>query len=179
MAGYAEKYLPPIFKDFRNRTGAWLHKNKDGKGQLGEHGPDYFLALTGTQIEVKNSERDGTLTDGPSELQTKLLNEHGGYIFLVMWDKDYPRLPDGADAYLIPWTLYRDWWNDWRLTKKVSFRRHSTERSMGVDGFFKNHQLPWVSGGHWAIPQDHPSHFWNDLRAKVANLLFDLNKGDL
>jgi len=178
MAGYSEKHLPPIFTQFRKESGAWLHKNRDyGYTDRGDGGgPDYFLALCGTQIEVKNSERDGTLTDGPTELQRKLLDEHGGYVFLEMFDPGYPPRPDGCDAYLVPWQDYRDWWDHVRVADKVSLRRHGTTRSRGVDEWLKDYKLPWQDG-HWVIPMDHASNFWHDMEIKLAEVLNLLEEG--
>jgi hypothetical protein len=180
VAGYSEKHLPPIFAQFRERTEAWLHKNVDrGFNNYGEGGgPDYFLALCGTQIEVKNSERDGTLTDGPTDLQRKLLDQHGGYIFLEMFDEGYPPRPAGADAYLVPWEIYRDWWDDVRVARKISLRRTKTNRSEGVDWYLGKYKLPWQDG-HWVIPQYHPSDFWMDMLVKLQNVINWLMKGEL
>ena len=177
MAGHSEKHLPPIFRAFRERTGAWLHKNRDvGYLDRGEGGgPDYFLALCGTQIEVKNSERDGTLTDGPTDLQRKLLDEHDGYIFLEMYDAGYPQRPNGCDAYLVPWEVYRDWWDDVRVARKISLRRHATARSEGVVNYLAKYLLPWGEGA-WFIPYDHPSHFWWDMLGKLQVVITSMDE---
>lgn len=175
MAGRAEPYCRNTFNPILNGTDAWMHNNLDGKDE-GERGPDYFLALAGIQIEVKNTNRDGALIDTVSPMEEKFLNMYGGYIYLVMWDKDYPRLPNGADAYLIPWIEYRDWIPT--VPRMKSIRRHKTSRGVGVDEVFPQYKMEWTNkyeGKYrFTIPSNHP--IWNDIRQRIIDFKIKFDK---
>ena len=164
MAGRAEKYLPPMLKGYTEKTMAWLHNNLDGPWEHNEPGVDYFLALSGVQIEVKNTDKTGALTDKITPRQSKQLDAYGGFIFLVMWEKDYPNLPGGADAYLVPWKVYKAFWDNKPARK--AYRRRVTAYAVGVEDVLGQYKLPWA-GGTWKIPKNHPSLFWTEVSSRI------------
>lgn len=168
MAGRAEHFVPKMMENLTKEYGMWLKKNTDMTQFLKskEPGVDYNLALASVQIEVKNTDKDGTLSDKPSEIQTKLLNEYDGYIFLMMWDPDYPRLPAGGDAYLVPWKNYQKFMEQTDVKGK-SVRRHATARAFGADEILKDFSLKWTKGT-WTIPPDNP--FWKTLEERSNKL---------
>jgi len=167
MAGRAEVFIHPMFRGLEEAD-FWIHKNPDGKFTSG--GPDYFLAMSGTQVEVKNSERTGELADEPSEKQVRLLDRYGGFIFLVMYDSEgSQRMPNGADAYLVPWPVYKEWWARMKELKGKSVRRHATARAIGADDELGQYRLEWANG-RWNVPVNHPSGFWSLLRQKAHAL---------
>lgn len=163
MAGFSERYLHPMLR----QTGFWVHKNQGGK--FGQLGPDYAIAPWTVQIECKNTGRDGVLSDGPSDVQRRLLDEQGGFVFLVMWDEGLPRLPKGGDGYLVPWHVYREWWDRNSAIKGKSIRRHATTRAIGADEELGEYRLEWTDG-HFHIPFAHKSGFWSVLRTKNTEL---------
>jgi hypothetical protein len=158
-----------MLRELKENGGFWIHKNGGRLTPHGQCGPDYFIALGGTQIECKNSGRDGALVDEVSEVQARLLDEHGGFILLVMWDAGYPRLPKGADGYLVPWPVYKQWWARMQAIKGKSVRRHATARAIGVDEELGQYRLEWVNG-RWDIPVGHPSGFRELIREKARQL---------
>jgi len=147
MAGRAEHFVPKMLQNLTKEYGMWLKKNTDMtkflKGK--EPGVDYNLALASIQIEVKNSDKSDVLTDKPSDIQEKFLNDYDGFIFLVMWDKGYPRLPAGGDAYLVPWKNYKKFMAETAVRGK-SNRRHATFRAFGADEHLKDYSLKWDKG---------------------------------
>jgi len=168
MAGKAEHFVPKMLQNLTKEYGMWLKKNTDMTAFLKtkEPGVDYNLALASIQIEVKNSDKNGVLSDKISEIQEKLLNDYGGFVFLVMWDEDYPRLPKGGDAYLVPWKNYQKFIEDTSVKGKA-IRRHATVRSFGADDFLKDYSLEWDKGT-WTIPSKNP--FWSTLQERSDQL---------
>lgn len=168
MAGKAEGFLRKIIvASLAGYDGWWLKKNTDMNAYgLKEAGVDYNLALVNLQVEVKNSNREGVLDDMPTPAQVKLLDQHGGFILLVMWEAGYPRLPQGGDAYLVPWPVYQDFLRATDVKGK-SIRRHTTARAFGADQYLRPYQLTWQAGG-WHIPLAHP--FWDEMIARAARL---------
>jgi len=168
MAGKAEHFVPQMLKDLQDNYGMWLKKNTDMTQFLKskEPGVDYNLALASIQIEVKNTDKNGVLSDKPSEIQSKLLDQYGGFIFLMMWDPGYPRLPKGGDAYLVPWNNYKDFLKITDVNGK-SIRRHATARAFGADEILKDYALKWENG-KWKIPPENP--FWDTLKEKSIKL---------
>jgi hypothetical protein len=167
MAGKAEKYVRDLFRKGIEQ-GWWLKKNTDWNKVIGakEEGVDYNLALASIQVEVKNTDKDGVLTDRISEVQAELLDRYGGFVFLVMWDEGYPRLPGGADAYLVPWEVYK-WFDEETQKQRKSIRRHKGFRAYGADEYLADYILEWKDG-RFAIPPDHP--FWDTVLERVEVL---------
>jgi hypothetical protein len=167
MAGKAESYLLGLMRPLTAK-GWWLKKNTDWNVIFGskEEGVDYVLAMASLQIEVKNSNKDGALIDEPTKVQRDLLNKYGGYIFLVMWDEGYPRLPKGGDGYLVPWPAYQDFMEATSLQRK-SVRRHKGFRAYGADEYLEDYRLEWEDG-HFHIPPHHP--FWDEIIARADKL---------
>jgi len=158
MSGKGEKYVHGLLKPFTNK-GWWLKKNTDWNKVFSgkEEGVDYNLALSSIQIEVKNTDASGALTDKPSQIQRDLLEKYGGFIFLILWDAGYPRLPEGGDGYLVPWRAYQQFEEDTSRQRK-SIRRHKGKRAYGADEFLSEYRLDWKDG-RFRIPAAHP--FWD------------------
>ena len=94
------------------------------------------------------------------------MNDYDGFIFLVMWDKGYPRLPAGGDAYLVPWKNYKKFMTE-TAVKGKSIRRHATIRAFGADEHLKDYSLKWDKGT-WSIPSENP--FWSSLQERSDQL---------
>jgi hypothetical protein len=167
MAGKAEKYVHGLLQPF-TRRGWWLKKNTDWSAAFGakEQGVDYNLAMASIQIEVKNTDKDGVLSDKPTRVQSELLDRHGGFVFLVMWDEGYPRLPEGGDGYLVPWPAYQDFIEATSLQRK-SVRRHRGFRAYGADEYLADYKLEWRDG-RFRIPPAHP--FWDEVISRAEKL---------
>ena len=179
MAGKAEKYFPPILRPI-TRNGGRVRKVKDGPpGQNDGGGPDYSVTPFIISVEVKNTDEDGTLTDAPTTEQRRVLDKYGGFVFLMLWDTGYPNLPKGADAFLVPWEEYKEWWDS--KPKGKSYRRKPTVRGISVpDDWRRFYYLRWTNHGdesYYDVPLLNP--FWARWIEKVDKLymLFgDYNK---
>ena len=171
MAGKAEKYVPGLMHSFLER-GWWLKKNTDWNAVFGskEEGVDYNLAMASIQIEVKNTNKDGVLSDRPSRVQRELLDRYGGYVFLVMWEQGYPKLPEGGDGYLVPWPAYKDF-EEATSAQRKSVRRRRGFRAYGADEHLADYKLVWRDG-RFRIPPEHP--FWDEVIARADRLQADV-----
>jgi len=161
--GKAEAYWPPMMKEFKLR-GAWIFHHPDrmpGRDEGG--GPDYTVSLGVIQVEIKNTEYDGTLAGEPTKLQRKYLDMYGGFVMVVLWDPGYPDLPEGGDAYLVPWKEYVEWWDN--IPKGISVRRHPGQRSTTRPNLWAaKYQLVW-NKGTWIIPAGH--EWWKVVAFKA------------
>lgn len=137
---------------------------------VAEPGCDFQLSLGTILIECKNTDRSGVLVDRPSDRQTKQLEDHGGFIFLGMWDEGYPALPKGADLYMIPWEAYKTEVIANQDIKGKSFRRHATARAIGADQAISPlYKCGYKRGSGAIIGNDNP--FWLACEARSETAL--------
>lgn len=140
---------------------------------VAEPGCDFQLSLGTLLIECKNTDRDGALIDRPSDRQKNQLDKYGGYIFLGMWDKGYPRLPKGADFYLLPWQRYQEFVLDYQIAIGKSYRRHPAVRAHGASEIIPvEYKCEYDNGV--VIPAQHV--FWKDC-AKILKEVSQIIEG--